>query len=400
MIDFSLPQELVDLKQRVDHFIREKIVPLERDPRQGPHGPGEDLRRELIALGRAAGLLSPHAPVKWGGLGLDHRAMAVVFEAAGWSPLGPLALNIMAPDEGNTNLLDKVATDEQKERWLRPLVAGEIRTAFSMTEPDDGAGSDPNLMKTTARRHGDEFVIAGRKWLISGASGASLNIVMARTLGEDGSDRGATMFLVDMDAPGFRIVRQLETLDSNMPGGHAEVEFDDVRVGAERILGQIGRGFRNAQVRLGPARLTHCMRWLGAARRCHAIAADYARRRHAFGKLIGEHQGVGFQLADNASDLHLCRLAIRHSAWLLDRGEKARNETSLCKVFCSEALGRVVDRSLQILGGLGITGDTVVERIYRDIRAFRIYDGPSEVHRFALARAIMSGDPALSDPIA
>jgi acyl-CoA dehydrogenase len=185
---------------------------------------------------------------------------------------------------------------------------------------------------------------------------------MARTLDEDGSDRGATMFLVDMDAPGFRIVRQLDTLDNNSPGGHAEVEFDEVRVGSERILGQVGHGFRNAQVRLGPARLTHCMRWLGAARRCHAIAADYARRRHAFGKLIGEHQGV-------------------------------------CKVFCSEALGRVVDRSLQILGGLGITADTVVERIYRDIRAFRIYDGPSEVHRFALARAIMSGDPALADAI-
>jgi acyl-CoA dehydrogenase len=254
-----------------------------------------------------------------------------------------------------------------------------------MTEPDDGAGSDPSLMKTTARRHGDEFVISGRKWLITGAPGASINIVMARTLDEDGTDRGATMFLVDMDAPGFRIVRQLETLDNNTPGGHAEVEFDEVRVSSERVLGQVGHGFRNAQVRLGPARLTHCMRWLGAARRCHAIAADYARRRHAFGKLIGEHQGVGFQLADNASDLHLCRL------------ERARNETSLCKVFCSEALGRVVDRSLQILGGLGITADTVVERIYRDIRAFRIYDGPSEVHRFALARAIMSGDPSLAD---
>jgi acyl-CoA dehydrogenase len=400
VIDFSLPADLVELKARVDRFIREAIVPLERDPRQGPHGPSEDFRRELIALGRAAGLLSPHAPVKWGGLGLDHRAMAVVFEAAGWSPLGPLALNIMAPDEGNTNLLDKIANDEQKERWLRPLVAGEIRTVFSMTEPDDGAGSDPNLMKTTARRHGDEFVISGRKWLITGAPGASINIVMARTLDEDGTDRGATMFLVDMNAPGFRIVRQLETLDNNTPGGHAEVEFDGVRVGPERILGQVGHGFRNAQVRLGPARLTHCMRWLGAARRCHAIAADYARRRHAFGKLIGEHQGVGFQLADNASDLHLCRLAIWQSAWLLDRGERARNETSLCKVFCSEALGRVVDRSLQILGGLGITADTVVERIYRDIRAFRIYDGPSEVHRFALARAIMSGDPSLADTIA
>src|SRR6202035_560692 len=360
----------------------------------------EPLRRELVALAREAGLLSPHAPKEFGGMGLDHRGMAVVFEAAGWSTLGPLALNIQAPDEGNVNLLTVIATREQKARWLAPLVRGEIRSVFSMTETvTDGAGSDPSLLQTIAQQVSDGFVINGRKWMITGVPEASINIVMARTIDAKGVDLGATMFLVDMDAPGFRVDRMLETIDSNSPGGHAEVSFDDVHVKPDRVLGEIGQGFRNAQVRLGPARLTHCMRWLGAARRCHAIAADYARRRHAFGKLICEHQGVGFHVADNASDLHLCRLAIWHSAWLLDRGERARNETSLCKVFCSEALGRVVDRSLQILGGLGITADTVVERIYRDIRAFRIYDGPSEVHRFALARAIMSGDPALADAI-
>ena len=193
------------------------------------------------------------------------------------------------------------------------------------------------------------------------------------------------MFLVDMDAPGFTIVRQLETLDNNSPGGHAEVEFHDVRVGRERILGQVGNGFRNAQVRLGPARLTHCMRWLGAARRCHAIAADYARHRHAFGKLDRRASGRGVSARRQRVGLASVPprdLAMRPGCSI--SGERARNETSLCKVFCSEALGRVVDRSLQVLGGLGITGDTVVERIYRDIRAFRIYDGPSEVHRFAL----------------
>jgi acyl-CoA dehydrogenase len=389
MIDFALPDEHLKLARKTEQFIKEEIVPLERDPRQGPHGPAEALRLEMVQRARLAGLLSPHGPKEYGGLGLDHRGMAVVFEAAGWSTLGPLALNIQAPDEGNTNLLDKVATPAQKARWLAPLVRGEIRTVFSMTEPDGGAGSDPGLMKTTARRVGDDFVINGRKWLITGAPGAALNIVMAKTEDPDGRDLGATMLLVDMDAPGFKIKRLLNTMDSNSPGGHAEVEFNDVRVGKDRVLGEVGKGFRYAQVRLGPARLTHCMRWLGAAVRCHAIATDYARRRQAFGRAIGEHQGVGFMLADNETDINLCRLAIWHAAWMLDRGERAQLETSMYKVYCSEALSRVVDRSLQILGGMGITDDTVVQQIYRDIRAFRIYDGPSEVHRFAIARTIL-----------
>ena len=389
MIEFSLPQELIDLRDRVRLFIEEKIVPLEHDPRQTPHGPTEEMRLEMVAMARRAGLLSPHGPREFGGLGLDHRAMAVVFEAAGWSTLGPLALNIQAPDEGNTNLLNVVATAEQKRRWLAPLVRGEIRTVFSMTEPDGGAGSDPSLMKTTARQVGHDYVIDGRKWLITGAPGAGLNIVMARTLDAAGHDLGATMFLVDMDAPGFRIVRMLDTIDSNSPGGHCEVDFDGVRVGPERILGEVGAGFRYAQVRFGPARLTHCMRWLGAACRAHAVAVDYARRRQSFGQRIGEHQGVGFMLADNEIELHLCRLSIWHCAWLLDQGERARDETSMAKVFCSEALGRLVDRSLQILGGLGSTRDTWGAGIYPDIFPFRIYDGPSEVHRHALARRII-----------
>ena len=389
MVDFSLPDDLVILAGQVEKFIAAEIVPLERDPRQGPHGPEESLRLEMVQKAHEAGLLSPHGPKEYGGLGLDHRGMAVVFEAAGWSPLGPLALNIQAPDEGNTNLLERVATPAQKQKWLAPLVRGEIRTVFSMTEPDGGAGSDPSLLKTTARRVGDDYLINGRKWLITGAPGASINIVMARTEDADGRDLGVTMFLVDMDAPGFSLTRILNTLDSNSPGGHAEVDFHDVRVSSDRILGEVGKGFRYAQVRLAPARLTHCMRWLGAARRCHAISVDYARRRQSFGRPIGEHQGVGFMIADNETDLQMCRLAIWHAAWLLDQGQQARLETSMYKVYCSEALSRVVDRSLQILGGMGVTDDTVVERIYRDIRPFRIYDGPSEVHRFAIAREVL-----------
>jgi acyl-CoA dehydrogenase len=397
MIDFELPAELIALRDRVESFIADSIVPYENDPRQSAHGAAEPLRRELVGLAREAGLLSPHAPKEYGGLGLDHRAMAIVFEAAGWSTLGPLALNIQAPDEGNVNLLNAIASPEQKARWLAPLARGEIRSVFSMTETvSDGAGSDPSLLNTIAQQDGDGFLITGKKYMITGVPGAAFNIVMARTLDPHGRDLGATMFFVDMDARGFRTDRVLETIDTNSPGGHAEVSFDRVRVTPDRVLGEIGQGFRNAQVRLGPARLTHCMRWLGAARRCQSIAAQHARRRHSFGRTIGEHQGVGFMLADNEIDLHLSRLAIWHTAWLLDQHDKARDETSMTKVFCSEALGRVVDRCLQILGSIGITRDTVVERIYRDIRPFRIYDGPSEVHRHVLARRILTrNDPMM-----
>jgi acyl-CoA dehydrogenase len=391
MIDFEPPADLASLRDRVSAFIAEKIVPYENDSRQTVHGVSEPLRQELIGHARDAGLLSPHAPKQYGGLGLDHRGMAVVFEAAGWSTLGPLALNIQAPDEGNVNLLHLVATPEQKARWLAPLVRGEIRSVFSMTETvNDGAGSDPSLLQTIAQQEGNDFVITGRKYMITGVPDAAINIVMARTLDNSGKDLGATMFFVDLDAPGFRVDRMLDTIDTNSPGGHAEVSFDRVRVTPDRVLGEIGQGFRNAQVRLGPARLTHCMWWLAAARRCQAIAVEHARRRHSFGKTIGEHQGVGFMLADNEIDLHLSRLAIWHTAWLLDQHDQARNETSMTKVFCSEALGRVADRCMQILGSIGITRDTVVERIYRDIRPFRIYDGPSEVHRHVLARRILS----------
>lgn len=390
MIDFELPSDLVDLRDRVDSFIKEKIVPLENDPRQTPHGPTEDLRRELVSLGRAAGLLSPHAPKEYGGLGLDHRGMAVIFEAAGWSTFGPLALNIQAPDEGNVNLLNVVGTPQQKAWLLPPLVRGEIRTVFTMTETaTDGAGSDPSLMKTTAQEDADGFLINGRKYMISGVPHADINIVMARTIDIQGRDIGASMFFVPIDAPGFKLDRMLDTIDTNTPGGHAEVSFENVRVRHDAVLGQLGQGFRNAQVRLGPARLTHCMRWLGAANRCHAIAVEHASRRHSFGKTIGEHQGVGFMLADNEIDLHLSRLTIWQAAWLLDKHDQARDETSISKVFCSEALGRVVDRSMQVLGSIGITRDTVIERIYRDIRPFRIYDGPSEVHRHVLARRVL-----------
>ena len=386
MIDFTLSAEHLALRARTAEFVREQIIPFEQDPRLSAHGPSDELRRELNALARRAGLLAPHVSTAHGGLGLTHVGRAVVFEEAGYAMLGPLALNCAAPDEGNMHLLEAVATQEHQQRWLVPLASGEIRSCFCMTEPSPGAGSDPALLPTTARLEGDHYVIDGRKWLITGAEGAGLAIVMARVEGEGG---GPTMFLTDMNVPGIRIERIIDSIDSSFPGGHAAMVFEGCRIPSTQILGELGQGLRYAQVRLAPARLTHCMRWLGAARRAHDIAVAYAGTRQAFGKSIGEHQGVGFMLADNDIDLHMCRLAIWHTAWLLDQGKQARHESSVAKVFCSEALFRIADRCVQVLGGLGLTGDTVVEKIFREIRAFRVYDGPSEVHRWAISRRVL-----------
>ncbi|MBP2231690.1 acyl-CoA dehydrogenase [Azospirillum agricola] len=387
-MDFSLPPDLIALRDRTRAFVRDALIPLENDPRQGPHGPSDDFRRELNALAREAGLLAPHMPSEWGGLGLDHRGKAVVFEAAGYGLLGPLALNIAAPDEGNQHLLEQVADERQKRRWLAPMASGEIRSCFAMTEPHPGAGSDPSLLLTSYRRTPGGYVINGTKWLISGAEGAGVCIIMARDEDSpDGAPR-ATLFLADMDRPGIVIERTLDTLDQSFPGGHCVVSFQDLVVPEEDVLGREGEGFRYAQVRLAPARLTHCMRWLGAARRAHDVATAYARERRAFGKALIDHEGIGFQLADNELDLHSCGLVVAHAAWVLDQGGKGRHESSVAKVICSEAIWRVVDRSLQVLGGLGTTRDTVVERIFREVRPFRIYDGPSEVHRWSIARKL------------
>ena len=388
-MDFSLPPETIELRDRTREFIADKVIPLERDARVGSHGPSEELRRELVALARTAGLLTPHASRAHGGLGLSHVAKAAVFEEAGYSTLGPTALNIHAPDEGNIHLMEEVATPAQQARWLLPQVAGHTRSCFCMTEPPPGAGADPSMLATTAVRDGEGYRINGTKWLITGAEGASYAIVMARM--EDGA---ATMFLTDMDRPGIEVVRQMDAMDRCFTGGHGVVRFTDLFVPEQDVLGEVGKGFRYAQVRLAPARLTHCMRWLGQARRAHDIATAHARQRHAFGKPLGEHEGVGFMLADNDIDLQTARLHIYHTAWLLDQGERGNFESSRAKVVCSEAEWRVVDRCVQILGGQGVTDETIVMRIFTDMRAFRIYDGPSETHRWSMARKILSAGQA------
>ena len=387
-IDFTVPAELNALGERVLAFVKDEVIAYERDPRWGAHGPSDAMRLELNERARKAGVFAPHVAREFGGQALSHFGQAIVFEAAGYSMLGPIALHCAAPDEGNMHLLDVVATKEQRARYLEPLATGKVRSAFLMTEPAPGAGSDPGQMLTTARPHGNGFIINGRKWLITGADGAAFAIIMARMEGGE-ADGKATMFLTDFKTDGIKVERLLDTLDSSFTGGHAEIQLDGVKVGADAILGELGAGFRYAQVRLAPARLTHCMRWLGSARRAHDIAVDYARKRMAFGKPLGGHEAISFMLADNEMDMHVARLAIWHTAWVLDQGRKGGTESSMAKVICSEAIARVADRSMQILGGLGTTRDTVVERIFREVRSFRIYDGPSEVHRWSLGRRIV-----------
>ena len=385
MIDFALDEPLVDLRDRVRTFVREVAIPAEARDLPG-HGLDEALRRELQASAKGAGLFVPQLSEALGGLGLDMRGTAVVLEESGYSLLGPQAMHCAAPDEGNMHLLDKVADPGQRARYLEPLAAGDIRSCFAMTEPAPGAGSDPSMLETSAERVDGGWSISGRKWFITGAEGAAFTICMARTSGELAGGRGATMFLVDADNPGMRIERIVDAADRSFPGGHAEVVFEDCRVAEDAVLGEVDQGFGYAQVRLAPARLTHCMRWLGIARRAHDIALDRAAARELFGQRLADLGMVQRLIAESETDIATSRLLVWHAAWVLDQGAPGRGETSLAKAHVAEAVYRVVDRSIQICGALGVSGDAPLSRYLNEVRPFRIYDGPTEVHQWALAR--------------
>lgn len=371
-----------DIAAKVEFFVRNTVVPYEADKRRTPHGPTDELVRELREKARAAGVLTPH--IRPDGGHLTQRETAMVLKKTGLSPLGPLACNTAAPDEGNMYLLGRVATPEQKTHFLRPLIEGQARSAFFMTEPaaEGGAGSDPSMMKTSAIFDGRHWVINGRKAFITGAKGASVGIIMAK------SADGACMFLVDLPDPAVRIERVLDTIDSAMAGGHSVVTLDNLRVPPDQLLGASGEGFKYAQLRLGPARLSHCMRWHGACVRAQEIATTYACTRSAFGKLLVEHEGVGFMLAENLIDLKQAELMIDWAADMLDSGSTGTVETSMAKVAVAESLFRTADRCVQIMGGTGVSQDTIVEQVFREVRAFRIYDGATEVHKWSLANKI------------
>jgi acyl-CoA dehydrogenase len=388
-MNFDLSPELVELRDRVAEFVRNEVIPAEAQPFNA------ELVSELRAKARHAGIFGPQLPREYGGLGLGTVGMCVVFEQAGHSFLGPLALHCSAPDEGNMHLLAHHASDQQRERYLRPLIEGTIRSCFAMTEPAPGAGSDPTMMLTRATPVDVDgkpgWEITGRKWFATGAEGASLAVTMAVT--DPAADRHhrATMFLVPTDTPGYRLVRNVPVMGSHGMGGHGEVDFDHVRVPESAILGKAGDGFRLAMVRLGPARLTHCMRWMGIAQRSIDIATAYAKERMAFGRKLAEQQSIQWMIADSEIELHASRLMVFNAAWQHEQGSEIRHEASICKVFVAEAVNRIIDRAVQMCGALGVSGDTPLEHFYREARAFRIYDGPSEVHRMVIARNVIKG---------
>jgi acyl-CoA dehydrogenase len=371
-----------EIAAKVERFVREVVIPFERDPRWGLHGPNAEMVEEMRALARRFGVMTPHIAV--GGGHLSHRDTAIILEAAGLSPLGPVAVNVAAPDEGNMFLLGKIATPAQQTRFLAPLLEGRVRSAFLMTEPaeDNGAGSDPSMLKTTAEPDGDYWVVNGRKCFSSGLLGAKVGIVMAKTV------NGATMFLVDLPNSAIQIERVPSTIVSTLPGEHPTSRIEKLRVHRSAVLGEVGQGFKYAQVRLSPARLTHCMRWLGACVRAQEIACEYAVKREAFGKQLIDHEGVGFKLAENQIAIQQCRLMIDWCAGVLDSGVSGTTESSMAKVAVSEALFRIADNCVQVMGGTGVTRDTIVEQVFREVRAFRIYDGPTEVHLWSLSKRL------------
>ena len=387
MIDFSIPPELVAVQQRATAFMEEFVYPNESKLIEDEGLPA-DLERELQQKVKALELWAPHLPRDWGGMGIGFIGQALVNEIAGRSVIAPRLFGNAAPDAGNAELLLIAATPEQKDKYLRPLAAGDVRSCFAMTEPEV-AGSDPTGLRTTAVRDGDEWVINGHKWFTSGAIGSAFAIVMAVTDTAADSHHRASMILAPTDTPGFNIVRNVPVMGSGGVGGHCEVRFEDCRVPATNLLGELGQGFKLAQARLGPGRIQHCMRWIGAAQRSFDMMCAYALKRQSFGEPLAKKQSVQNWIADSAAEISAARLMTLNAAWKLDRGDDARVEISLIKFFGARVLHDVIDRAIQVHGALGYSKDTPLEMFYRDARAARIYDGPDEVHRQVVAQRIL-----------
>ncbi|MCV2866125.1 acyl-CoA dehydrogenase family protein [Albidovulum sediminicola] len=385
-MDFNLPAEIDAIRLRTRAFIADKVLPLEVDPAN--YDAHENIRPDLLeqvrAKARAAGLWAPQAPRDRGGMGLPHIGWAAVYEEANRSIFGPACLNCAAPDDGNINLLARIGTEAQKRWWLDPLIAGEVRSAFAMTEPHPGGGSDPNMMLTKAERKGDNWVVSGRKWFITGAEGARHFILMART--SDDPRKGLTAFLYHADQPGWRIERRIPIMGPEEHGGHCEIVYDGLEIADENRLLNVGDGLKVTQMRLGPARLTHCMRWLGLAKRAMEIAAEYTSRREGFGIRLADRESVQIKMGELAHEIQIGRLLVMHAAWKLDQGDFARKEVSSAKVHVANTLHKAVDTAIQLNGARGYSKDTVLEWIYRYARQARLVDGADEVHKMVLAR--------------
>ncbi|WPG35685.1 acyl-CoA dehydrogenase family protein [Variovorax sp. EBFNA2] len=373
-----------DLMERVRDFVERHCIPLESNAHVHDPLALDAVLSQLRPAARELGLYLPQMPTEEGGLGLSWVERAAVFEEAGRSYLGPAALNCAAPDQPNMISLLRRGTPAQQQRYLRPLAEGRIRSCFAMTEPAPGAGSDPSMLRTTARREGDGWVIDGHKWFITGAVGAAFCIVLAQT------DEGPTQFIVDMDHPGLSLVRAIKAIDPFAVGGHGELRFTACRVGGDAVLGEVGSGFAEAQQRLEPARLSHCLRLMGRARRALEIAQAYVCERTSFGDRLADLQQIQAMVADCHIDLHASRLMSLDCARRMDEGVSVKTASAMTKVFVSEALNRVADRAAQMCGALGMSEDAPIALIVRELRPFRIYDGASELHRATLGRRFLA----------
>ena len=387
-MDFALPPEIEALRRRVREFVNEEVVPLERD--RSVYDSFENIRLDALeglrAKAKAARLWAPQMPKERGGLGLPVTGWALFYEEANRSIFGPAAFNCAAPDDGNMSVLNKVLpSDEMKNRWLQPIIDGKLRSSFAMTEPHPGAGSDPaGMMLTRAERRRGKYAVNGRKWFISGAALAEHFILVART--SDDPRRGLTAFLYHRDDPGWRIVRRIPIMGPEEHGGVCELEFDGLEVPEEHRLLEEGDGLRLTQMRLGPARLTHCMRWTGLARRCLEIAQAYVNDRKAFGAKLAERESVQMMLGEVAKDIDIGRLLVMRAAWKLDQGDKAQAAISMAKIHVADTLHKAADTAIQLCGAKGYSKDTVLDWIYRYARCARLVDGASEVHKMVLAR--------------
>lgn len=385
-MNFEISPRIEDYRARIAEFVAREILPLEDDPDAFDAHGNIALNRlgPLREKARAAGLWCLQLKEETGGAGLGKVGMAVCYEEMSRSIFGPVVFNAAPPDDGNMMLLEAVGTPEQKARWLAPIVAGEVRSAFAMTEPHPGSGSDPSMMLTRAERCGDTYVVRGRKWFITGAEAASHFILIART--SDDPRHGLTAFLFHGDQPGWRIERRIPIMGPEEHGGHCELVFDGLEIPAENILLGEGRGLKVAQMRLGPARLTHCMRWLGLAKRCVEIARDYAGERYSFGQRLADRESIQLMLGGLAMRIEIGRLLVMRAAWELDRGGFARKEVSMAKIHVANVLHEAADIAIQINGARGYSRDTVLEWIYRYARQARLVDGADEVHKMVLNR--------------
>ncbi|MEO1724673.1 MAG: acyl-CoA dehydrogenase family protein [Pseudomonadota bacterium] len=386
-MDFTLDAASEGYRARVAAHVAEHILPLEADPRNfADHGnlPEDVLARERARV-REAGLWAPNLPAEHGGLGLSFAGLAASYEEMNRSVFGPVCFGAAAPDDGNMRLLAQIGTAEQQDWWLKPVAAGVERSAFAMTEPAPGAGSDPSMMRTRAEKTNTGYRIYGRKWYITGAGVARKFILMART--SDDARKGLTAFLFDADQPGWHIERRIGIMGPEEHGGHCELVFDGLEVPFENVLLEEGDGLKVTQIRLGPARLTHCMRWLGLAKRCMEIASDYAAERQGFGVRLAERETVQVRLGNLAKEIEVGRLLTMKAAWLLDQGDRAKTAVSMAKIHVADTLHRAADDAIQICGARGYSTDTVLEWIYRYARQARLVDGADEVHKMVLSQA-------------